>query len=187
VVILSKIIFFSFLSFILAVQLSFADENKNITEAKERVIDHIKSRMKEPVLKEEKTPLPDLIFFTAYEKAWLVEDPLIPINFYLYKNGEVKRNFDIKEVLYTPVDKESAVAAAVWMLNHSYSYLMIKKSEYQEDKDAFRILIETDFYYDNPYFRKNSKKNVLFIVSCVQGKWSIKEPEDLWDGNRLKK
>ena len=51
----------------------------------------IRNDLDNPVISKDTIPVPGLLHFSAYDKSWLNEDPLIPYEYYLYRDGEVCR------------------------------------------------------------------------------------------------
>lgn len=134
---------------------------------------HIRQEINNSVISQQTCPIPNLYYFTAYSRDNLAEDPLIPDDFFIDSKGVIYDWLDLNVVDYLPEGEEERINLAVWILKLN-TYVDILKITYSEtDKQHFEVKLKTNYYNLHPYFGRDPKKNVLFILTCNNGKWEI--------------
>ena len=156
-----------------------SDEEKIIITKTEN---YIKTKMEDPVISRVECPIPGLYYFTAIEREYMDEDPIITTSYFTRINGEIS-NYPILEWIdYTPKIEDEAILIARWILNAVYEeQIMIKNIVYEKTDitSTFKVNIIADYYEIHYFFDEEPIYDVVFIISCTNGIWNIENPDFL--------
>jgi hypothetical protein len=119
--------------------------------------------------------------FSAFDESWLDEDPIIPRDYYVYRDGHVSRSFPLEEIDYFPLTERAAVETAVWILQQVYRDVEITEVDFEKESRLYSVRVELNYYEADPFYGGEPVRGLVFTVVCRDGKWSISEPQE-WDG-----
>jgi hypothetical protein len=133
----------------------------------------IRKHYKDPIIERRECPFPDLVFLTAFERANLNEDPIVPQQWFV-SDGKVSQSFPFETVRHHPMDEPEARALAHWLFSVERRWSRITATEVTADAAArrFEISLRAEFSMAHPMFRQGTKPGRAVVI-VQDGRWSL--------------
>jgi len=143
-------------------------------KAAKRAIAQIRRHYKDPMIGQQECPFPGLLMFTAFERANLNEDPLIPEQWFVYADGPAVNTLPLARIRHQPRDTQEAVALATWLFSTEHRWSLIKATRVEQaEGGGMRVTIEAEMSLVHPMFRQGRKPGTA-VVTVDAGRWSMK-------------
>ncbi|HOX42913.1 MAG TPA: hypothetical protein PK668_04900 [Myxococcota bacterium] len=147
--------------------------------AVEKASAEIRKHYQDPVIERQECPFPGLLYLTAFERANLAEDPLVPEQWFATlegaEPGQPGRSFPFEAVHHHPQDEAEARALAHWLLSVERRWSRITATEVVTDAAARRVVItlKAEFSLSHPMFRQGWKPGRA-VITVQDGRWSLR-------------
>lgn len=136
------------------------------------VEEHIFSEMEDPLISEHPTPVPGLVHFSAFERAWLVEDPIVPMHFYRFMDGPVTEGLPMDDIVYVPESPLDARETGLWLLSEIYRYFLPLHVSVEATEEGYLITASGDYHLVHPMFGQPAS-SAEFLVNSSLGRWTV--------------
>jgi hypothetical protein len=134
----------------------------------------IRKRYKDPIIERQECPFPGLVYLTAFERANLAEDPLIPEQWFASADGRARESFPFEAINHPPKDEAEARALAHWLLSVEHRWSRVTATEIVADAAArrFVVTLKAEFSLAHPMFRQGTRPGRA-VVTVQDGRWSL--------------
>jgi len=141
--------------------------------AVEKASAEIRKHHKDPIIERQDCPFPGLLYLTAFERANLNEDPIVPQQWFA-TDGKVSQAFPFEALRHHPKDEAEARELAHWLLSVEHRWSRVTATEVSADAAArrFVITLQAEFSLVHPMFRQGTKPGQA-VITVQDGRWSL--------------
>ncbi len=161
-----------------------AKEGPAVQKAKGAIAKHYK----DPIIEQQDCPFPGVLHFSAFERANLAEDPIVPRHWYVTPDGGLHDDFPLDTVRRQPAGRKEARTLATWLFQNRYRWSRDPQVEVtaEEGGRLFVIHIQAMMSLSHPMFGAADTRRITAVVRVRDGAWSMSATDSLTPVRRKK-
>jgi hypothetical protein len=151
-----------------------ASKEDPMQAAVEKATAEIRKHYQDPIIERQECPFPGLAYLTAFERANLVEDPIVPEQWFATADGRVGKSFPFEALRHHPQGEDEARTLAQWLFSVERRFSRITATEVEWDLNArrARVTIQAEMSLVHPMFRQGTKPGKA-VIRVEDGRWSL--------------